>query len=193
MENTITYHQGKAFPPTAQGVGIFLMFMAALPTYLAWSEIGWLIILTGGIFALGAWFVFAKTVLHCQKGNADSVEKIVGFLIFKFKFKIKLSDYDAAVIRQMNIKYNVKQGVGPDMVLTTGVHRESFVGLNLKYKGKYEFHTIFKGTEKEVFQFVQNHLLRSGLYFFRGAIKKGLEIVFKDQDSLQEMMAIGEE
>ena len=53
------------------------------------------------------------------------------------------------------------------------------MALSLKYKGKYDYEVLFKGSKSEIMKFINDHLVETHLRFFNGVLRKEYEIVFE--------------
>lgn len=165
-----TYLQGRSFPPSAHGIGIFILFISCFLVYVLKGHY-WIL----SFCYLTLWIVFSSTTLDVSDIERGIIKKRVGFFPLKFNKNLMLSEYAAGLIRQVNVKYITTQSNGR-FVMSSQENTESYMALLLKRKGKYEFDTLFKGTEHDILLFIQNHLKNSGLKFYRSAIKTEFEI-----------------
>ena len=167
------YKQGKSFPATGLGAGLIFAVLAVLFAMLFpgqyWYYPG---------FYFSAWILFSTTTLDTKFIKTGYILKRVGFFPFKFTRHIDMSQYDAAIIKKVNVKYSTTHSTGA-FVINTAVAHDSFMALNLKFKGKYEMEVLFKGSRKEIEQFIKDNLLETDLRFFNGALEKELEINYK--------------
>lgn len=174
--NKTTYKQGPTFPPSGHGAGFIFAFLALSLVFIVGLS-PWYLLLTYP----SIWIIFAKTELdvsHIEEGYAI---KKIGFFPFYIKRKISLQDFDAGVIKKVKVYY--RTAMVTTRILTwdnSGHHknRESYDGLLLKYRRKYEFETLFKGSTEEITQFIRRHLKNSNLKFYRGVPKPEFELEF---------------
>lgn len=119
--------------------------------------------------------MFSKTKIDLTKITEGLIVRKFGFFPFLFRSKMKLKNYDAAVIKQINIKYNTTQSTG-FFVISSQKNSESFMAVQLKFKGKYEFDTLYKGSKTEIMDFIKTNLSGSNLKFYKGIPKPEFEI-----------------
>lgn len=107
--------------------------------------------------------------------NSGFIIKKYGFFPLKFRSKINLKDFDAGVIKQVNVKYSTTQSTGY-FVISSQENTDSYMALQLKLKGKYEFETLFKGTRAEIIDFIKSNLTGSKLKYYNAIPKVEYEI-----------------
>lgn len=104
--------------------------------------------------------------------------KKFGFFPFIFRNKIYLKNFDAGVIKLISVKYTTTQSTG-FFVMSSQENTDSFMALQLKLKGKYEFETLFKGTKSEIIDFIKVNLKNSNLKFYNAIPKAEYEITIE--------------
>jgi len=172
--------EGKAYPPTASGGGIFLMVFGIFIILLTsnWSlwSISWRFIGLGLIF-LGLWFNLAKSEIDSSTLTSGFLTRTIGFGKVGLKSKIFTKQFDAAIIKKVSLTYRVSQGIGAGMVINQGEYNEQFVGLFANYKGRLDDVLIVKGSRLILMKLIQNELSNhTNWRFFEGGIHKDYEI-----------------
>ena len=79
------------------------------------------------------------------------------------------------MIKQINVSYRTTQSTG-FFVISSQKNSSSFTAVQLKHKGKYEFETLFKGTNDEIMEFIKANLTETHLKFYKGIPKPQFEI-----------------
>lgn len=171
---------GRTFPPTGQGTGILILGIMSVLCYYHVIRPGYKFD-TNVLYGipptfLGLFIVFSSSRVYYHKLEQGYLINRYGlFPVFFFR-KIKLENYDAAVIKKTYAKYRTRQGVGAGMVINSTEFTDSFIGLHFKLKGKREEELILKGKGQDVMQFIEDHLINTHLLLFVGVIKKGYEL-----------------
>lgn len=122
--------------------------------------------------------MFSTTKIDMTNIDQGIIVKKYGFFPFKFRSKINLKDFDAGIIKQVRVKYNTTQSTGY-VVLSSQENTESYMALQLKLKGRYEFVTLFKGTKSEIIDFIKSNLKKSGLKFYNTIPKAEYELIIE--------------
>lgn len=173
MNEIILYKQGKTFPPSAHGVGLIFVFMACFLVFALKGNY-WILCFS----YLSIWIMFSTTIIDMTNIGQGLIIKKYGLFPIKINSKINLKDFDAAVIKKVNVKYSTIQSNGY-FVISSQDNTDSFMALQLKLKGKYEFETLFKGTKSEIIDFIKMNLKNSNLKFYNAIPKAGFEIIIQ--------------
>jgi hypothetical protein len=164
------YKQGRSFPPSAHGAGLIFAFMAVFIVYLS-DDHYWIL----SFIYITLWIMFSRTKIDTSGIAEGIIVRKYGLFPFLFKSKINLENYDAAVIKQMNVSYRTTQSTG-FFVISSQKNSSSFTAVQLKLKGEYEFETLFKGTNEEIMDFIKASLTGTHLKFYKGVPKSEFEI-----------------
>jgi hypothetical protein len=170
MTAPMEYKQGRTFPPSAHGVGLIFVFMACFLVYVLNGHY-WIL----SFSYISLWIMFSTTKIDMTQVNSGFIIKKYGFFPLKFRSKINLKDFDAGVIKQVNVKYSTTQSTGY-FVISSQENTDSYMALQLKLKGKYEFETLFKGTRAEIIDFIKSNLTGSKLKYYNAIPKVEYEI-----------------
>lgn len=170
MSTQKIYNQGRTFPPSAHGAGL-IFFLAACVAVFSVKDHYW--ILSLGYITL--WIMFSKTTIDVSEVNKGLIVKKIGLFPIFMKSKIDLHDFDAGIIKQISVKYITTQSTGI-IILSSQENKETFMALQLKQKGKYEFETLFKGSRAEIMEFIKSNLSKTKLRFYNAVPKAEYEI-----------------
>ncbi|MEJ6755930.1 MAG: hypothetical protein QNK78_02870 [Crocinitomicaceae bacterium] len=166
----MTYKQGRSFPPSAHGAGLIFAFMAIFIVYLSDNHY-WIL----SFIYITLWIMFSRTKIDTSGISEGVIVRKYGLFPFLFSSKINLKNFDAAVIKQINVSYRTTQSTG-FFVISSQKNSSSFTAVQLKHKGKYEFETLFKGTNDEIMEFIKANLTETHLKFYKGIPKPQFEI-----------------
>ena len=174
MNKKTLYQQGKTFPPSGHGVGLIFLLMSVFLVYIL-NDHYWILAFS----YISFWILFSRTTIDTSQVSQGILYRRYGFFPLYFNSKILLSDYDAAVIKQVRVSYRTTQSTG-FFVLSSQDNSDAYMALQGKLKGKYEFDTLFKGSLEEIKEFIKTNLGEAPLKFYKGIPKAEFEILIED-------------
>lgn len=127
---------------------------------------------------ISLWIFFSRTTINTSEVSKGLLHRRYGFFPLYFNSEIQLSNYDAAVIKQVRVSYRTTQSTG-FFVLSSQDNSDAYMALQGKLKGKYEFDTLYKGSLDEIKEFIRTNLAETSLKFYQGIPKAEFEIQFK--------------